>query len=149
MCVNMCCVPVEIRRFPVVLHLLGLMRIARDGLCGTALGAASGLLWFVLARIVREWEVLKWSSFIPCTSILQGVWQAGPGGQGPKCSSRKPGVLSRRGRNIRNTMPWFDTAAHHALANIHALYREGWYFFLEIRISLCNVLLPWAIWKVL
>lgn len=59
MCVNICCVPVEIRRFSVAFHLFDLVRIARDQLCSTALGAASRRLSFVLARIVQEREIIK------------------------------------------------------------------------------------------
>jgi len=44
---------------------------------------------------------------------------------GPKRSSRKPGVLSRNGRYIRNAVCRFSMAAHHAPANLHTLVSRG------------------------
>lgn len=101
MCVNVCCVPVEIRRFAVAFHPLDLVRIARDQLCSTALGAASRQLWFVLVRIAPEWEMTKWSSFIPGRPFCGECGRQDQVARGP---SRKPGVLSRNGRNIRSTI---------------------------------------------
>lgn len=57
----------------------------------TACGAASAQLRSVLAWIVQEQEILKWSSSIPV--------EAGPAGPRPKCSSQSPGVLGRKRRN--------------------------------------------------
>lgn len=147
MCVNIRCAPVEIRRFSVALIWWGLLGISC--VC-TALGVVSRLLWFVLARIVREWQTIKRSSCIPCTSLLQGVWQAGPGGLGPKCSSWNPGVAHR---NRRKGYKKHDALVLHCCSLCCSKpshwQQKGWYFFLEIRISLCLVLLSWAIWKVL
>lgn len=57
----------------------------------TAPGTASAQLSSVLAGIVQEQEILKWSSSIPV--------EAGSAGPRPKCSSQSPGVLGRKGRN--------------------------------------------------
>lgn len=78
---------------PVCWGLLGISCVC------AALGAASSL---VLAGIVQEWQIIKWSSCIPCTSILWGAWQAGPGGLEPKCSGQNCGGPHGNGRNIRS-----------------------------------------------